>query len=68
MAETQTQPDRPTKEQVEKYVATLSDDIAVLYRRADRLTLEIGDTLCEEFQIVAAIVDVFVRRTRRFYD
>lgn len=47
------------REELLAYLATLDEDVQKLYFMANVMVLTIRDTSSEEFQIAAAVLDVF---------
>ena len=61
---------KPTQTQIKEYIKTLNDDLQKLYWQVETAyLLTLHDTLSDEFQIVASILDVFsVQATKRILD
>ena len=51
-----------TRPELLAYVESLSPDARDLFRLADAMARDVEDTLSEEFQIAAAVLDVFRAR------
>lgn len=51
-----------TQDEMKAYLATLEPEIADLYKSADGYCQTTDDTLSEEFQLAASIVEVFRKR------
>ncbi len=57
-----------TQSIVDEYLATLEAELQAMYRKAADSVRSRNDTLSEEFQLVAGIVDVFEKRAKDYYD
>lgn len=55
---------KDTRPEVEKYLQGLEPEIREIYTAAEQFFLVTEDTLSEEFQIAASIIDVFWSRVR----
>lgn len=53
-----------TKSEVEKFVSTLDPQLQKIYRQLDILEMSTADTLGDDFQVVAQLLDVFNKRTK----
>lgn len=56
-----------TRGELLKYVLSLDTDVQRFFFDADGIVSQSRDTLSEEFQIAASIVDVFVKRAKETY-
>jgi hypothetical protein len=54
-----------TRAEMAKYVGTLDTQVQHIYQQADDLLLTLADTLEDDFQIVADILDIFQAYARR---
>ncbi len=55
-----------TLTEFQTYFDTLSLEAQQLFTAADRMVMQIDDTLSEEFQIATAVRDVFTKRAEAY--